>query len=160
MRLIDSSSSDGRLEIFHNGQWGTVCAPWPSWFNKSSATVVCRMLGFSSGTIYGLIYGEFTLDNGPIWLSYPHCKGNELSIFDCPMHHDMPIGSPWSGCNHRYDVGVSCQGQFGSGYIQTDGQTGRNPCKISITLSLNIVIFSIFFSQPTSPKARGHILPS
>jgi len=109
VRLIGPSSSTGRLEIFHNGQWGTVCAPWPSWFNKSSATVVCRMLGFSSGTIYGLIYGEFTLDNGPIWLSYPHCKGNELSIFDCPMHHDMPIGSPWSGCNHRYDVGVSCQ---------------------------------------------------
>ena len=137
MRLIGYSSSSGRLEIFHNGQWGTVCAPWSNWFDNRTATVVCRMLGFWSGTAY--YNATFGQGNGPIWLSDPNCRGNELSIFDCPMH-SWPIGSSWSGCHHGYDVGVSCQGQFGSCYVQTDGQTGRKTCKISITLSLNIVI--------------------
>ena len=139
IRLVNGTfPNEGRLEIFHNGQWGTVCAPWPYWFKDSSATVVCRMLGFENGTAH--YKAAFGPGNGPIWLSYPNCRGNELSIFDCPINQGYPIGSPWSGCNHGYDVGVSCQGQFGSCYVQTDGQTGRKTCKISITLSLNIVI--------------------
>ena len=37
---------EGRLEIFHNDQWGTICDD--SW-DSLDATVACRSLGFSSG---------------------------------------------------------------------------------------------------------------
>ena len=43
MRLVDGSTvSEGRLEICHNGQWGTICNQ--GW-TDSRATQVCSRLG-------------------------------------------------------------------------------------------------------------------
>ena len=33
----------GRVEIYHDGQWGTICR---TFFNDMAASVVCRMLGY------------------------------------------------------------------------------------------------------------------
>jgi len=43
-RLVGSNtSSEGRLEVYHNGTWGTVC---DGGFSDTAARVVCNMLGF------------------------------------------------------------------------------------------------------------------
>ena len=45
MRLIGGSlPSEGRVEIQHNGIWGTVC---DQGFQKTDADVLCDMLGFN-----------------------------------------------------------------------------------------------------------------
>ena len=45
LRLVSgNSSSSGRLEIFKNGLWGTVCG---TQFDKADADVACRQLGYN-----------------------------------------------------------------------------------------------------------------
>jgi len=46
LRLVGGSQSDeGRLEVYHNGVWGTVC---DDRFDDTSASVACFSLGFGS----------------------------------------------------------------------------------------------------------------
>lgn len=56
MRLVmavaaaDGSAKYGRLEVFHRGGWGTVCADsTPNRFVQRDSDVVCRQLGFQEG---------------------------------------------------------------------------------------------------------------
>lgn len=43
VRLIGSEFEKGRLEIYHNGVWGTVC---DDDFEAQDAQVTCMALGF------------------------------------------------------------------------------------------------------------------
>ncbi|XP_075185912.1 scavenger receptor cysteine-rich type 1 protein M130-like [Anomaloglossus baeobatrachus] len=70
----------GRVEIYHNGRWGTICDN--SW-DKADADVVCKQLGCGSAAkatteaYYGREYNDKWLDN-------VECKGNETHILNCP----------------------------------------------------------------------------
>ena len=91
--------SSGRVEVYHNGEWGTVC---DDGWDTADATVVCRQLGFySSGYAYGSAhYGQGT---GPIWLSKLSCIGNEPNLTDCTQ---TIVGT--KNCTHSNDAGVDC----------------------------------------------------
>ena len=50
VRLVDGPSAyEGRVEICHSKQWGTICNRY--WDNLE-AKVVCRQLGFTAAGIY------------------------------------------------------------------------------------------------------------
>lgn len=52
IRLVGGGGPwEGRVEVMHNGQWGTVC---DTGFGNEEAQVVCKMLGFRDG--YGITY--------------------------------------------------------------------------------------------------------
>lgn len=42
MRLVGGSNTQGRLEVLHDGIWGTVC---DDYFSTEAARVACKMLG-------------------------------------------------------------------------------------------------------------------
>lgn len=102
LRLVNGSSRcSGRVEIFHDQQWGTVCDD--RWSSKH-AEVVCRELGcgvpLKAHT--KAFYGQGT---GPIWLDDVNCQGTEAALREC-------TASAWghNNCNHREDAGVECAG--------------------------------------------------
>ena len=57
VRLVGGVDSNrGRLEVHHNGTWGTVCGDY---FNDSDARVICNMLGF--GYAYNMSHKKVSL---------------------------------------------------------------------------------------------------
>ncbi|RDD43367.1 Deleted in malignant brain tumors 1 protein [Trichoplax sp. H2] len=100
IRLVNGNGySSGRVEIYHNGVWGTVC---DDNFGISNAIVICRQLGFSSAANYSCC-AQYGQGSGTIWLDNVSCSGSESSISSC--NHNS-----WGShnCGHSEDVGVAC----------------------------------------------------
>ncbi|XP_054422076.1 macrophage scavenger receptor types I and II [Pteronotus mesoamericanus] len=100
VRLVDGSGPhEGRVEIFHNGQWGTVC---DDHWELRGGLVVCRSLGYRGvQTVHK--EANFGQGTGPIWLSEVYCFGRESSIEECKIRQ-------WGvrTCSHKEDAGVTC----------------------------------------------------
>uniref|UniRef100_A0A8C6VI68 SRCR domain-containing protein n=1 Tax=Naja naja TaxID=35670 RepID=A0A8C6VI68_NAJNA len=102
VRLMNGKNRcQGRLEIFHNGNWGTVCDD--SW-DLQDAKVVCRQLACGE-VMEATNEAYFGQGTGNILLENVQCKGNESSIEKCSnsgwgIHH----------CDHKEDAGVICSG--------------------------------------------------
>ncbi|NXX59900.1 DMBT1 protein, partial [Scopus umbretta] len=91
----------GRVEVFHNKQWGTIC---DDGWDLNDAAVVCRQLGCGMAVSAPGLSG-FGQGSGPIWLDGVSCRGTEATLTECPA-------KPWSHhtCNHVEDAGVVCSG--------------------------------------------------
>uniref|UniRef100_A0A3B5MJW2 SRCR domain-containing protein n=1 Tax=Xiphophorus couchianus TaxID=32473 RepID=A0A3B5MJW2_9TELE len=106
VRLVGSRSDGyctGRVEIYHNGEWGTVCDD--GWDNND-ANVVCKQLGCGPPFIVhaSAYFGEGT---GKIWLDDVGCSGNEKSLSEC--YHR---GFGTHNCEHVEDAGVTCYRKY------------------------------------------------
>ena len=106
VRLAEGSSyNEGRVEVYYNGEWGTVC---DDGWDDIDAGVVCRQLGFGSlGTAIGL--ADFGQGSGSIWLDGVSCSGDELTLANCG-HLGVNVTR---SCAHSEDAGVRCFGGQG-----------------------------------------------
>jgi len=101
LRIVDGAApNEGRLELFFNNQWGTVC---DDLWDINDAAVACRQLGYP-GAVRALYLGEVVDGTGPILLDDVQCVGTEDKLLDCT--HRLPTGT--HNCIHFEDAGVQC----------------------------------------------------
>ena len=96
---------EGRLEVFHNGTWGSVCSSsvYGSGINNAAARLVCNMLGFGHKG-RPIRYNRGLYAPGQTWLNSIRCNGTEKRISEC-VHSGWGIGQ----CSNSEGLqGVSC----------------------------------------------------
>nr|XP_038027588.1 antigen WC1.1-like [Anas platyrhynchos] len=117
VRLVDGAGRcAGRVEIYYQGRWGTVCDD--AW-DLADAAVVCHQLG-CGGALEAAGSARFGEGSGQIWLDGVNCSGAEAALWDCPAEawgqHD---------CGHKEDVGVVCSEFMALRLENSDGCSGR-----------------------------------
>ena len=103
VRLVNGPTSyEGRVEVYYNGEWGTVC---DDGWDLNDAQVVCRQLGFDLAidVIDATVSAYYGQGSGQIWLGNVNCVGNESTVVNCS--HD---GWGNYSCSHGEDAGVKC----------------------------------------------------
>lgn len=126
-----SHRREGRVELFYDEEWGTMCYHgnsegyvFSTLATIDTAHVVCRQLGYpnalmlTSSAVYGLGTGLVILE--------PWCEGNETRIerchhfgwqqyFDCTnimsLRYCFQDAVYSRRCDHSDDIGVECAGE-------------------------------------------------
>ncbi|XP_066854930.1 antigen WC1.1-like [Anser cygnoides] len=107
LRLVDGGGRcAGRVEVKHEGEWGSVCSYDFDWDHRG-AGVVCRQLGCGE-VARASPYAPFGQGKGRIWLHPIFCLGTEATLEECPH-----FGWGQHFCGHQWDVGVTCTGEEG-----------------------------------------------
>jgi len=100
IRLMNGATENqGRVEVFVEGEWGTVC---DDSFSILDAKVICKMLGYP-GAVIARSRAYYGRGEGRIWVDQLGCTGEEDNMFDCPMNK---LGD--HNCKHSEDAGVEC----------------------------------------------------
>jgi len=92
--------SRGRVEVYIDGEWGTVC---DDGWGSPAAAVVCRQLGFPHAVRASkkAEFGEGT--SLRILLDDVQCFGEEKTLLEC-AHAEVGTHN----CSHEEDAGVVC----------------------------------------------------
>ena len=101
---VTDHRNEGRVEVYYNGEWGTVCHNgFPNFDNDR---VICRELGYSDARLTTeLLWFGNASDDQPILMSDVLCSGRENTILDCFLYSwEAPFYCP----GHSQDMAVSC----------------------------------------------------
>ena len=125
LRLVDGTMTDpgnnddpseGRLEVFYNGEWCTICDDY--WgHTDDNQDVVCRQLGFVGGSVedherFRNSYFPPGTRDQTIALDNVNCRGSESNLLDCPNR-----GWGVHDCRHFEDVGIRCIQNSAGAYV-------------------------------------------
>lgn len=83
IRLVGANSTvEGRVEILHDGSWGTIC---DDNFDMNDAHVVCRQLKLGTA-LEARTRAKYGQGTGKIWIDDLQCIGVEKNVKDCRMN--------------------------------------------------------------------------
>ncbi|XP_041475665.1 deleted in malignant brain tumors 1 protein-like [Lytechinus variegatus] len=92
----ESNKAEGRVEIFYDGSWETLCE---NWWDENDAKVVCAMMGFHV-VVDVTRSTRFSRGSGDIFRV--DCWGTVENLDECPF-----VGITTS-CEHHMDAGAIC----------------------------------------------------
>ncbi|KAF1456578.1 Antigen WC1.1, partial [Spheniscus mendiculus] len=103
LRLENSDGCSGRLQVFYNGTWGSVCS---NSMTLKTVSLACKELGCGDRGILEtrLPYGRVS---GPAWLDRVECGERNSSFWQCPS-------APWDpqSCDDlRDEAHITCTGR-------------------------------------------------
>ncbi|XP_046141163.1 protein bark beetle isoform X2 [Osmia bicornis bicornis] len=105
IRLVDGPTpSEGRLELFHRGQWRAVCTNSRNW-TRADLETACRQLGFQGGRWWSWIDRQWPAKPRLLY-EQPGCRGTETSLTSCEKWSDRQLGG--GVCDYHPDLGISC----------------------------------------------------
>ena len=121
LQLVDDDGptvDEGRLEVFHKGEWGTVCDDRLDNANNIAPQKACQFMGYATGE--WVQRDEITPTIGvapssqPIWLDDVRCFAapgdNRNGTPPTKLHHCYHAGWGLNNCTHDEDVHLSCSG--------------------------------------------------
>ncbi|XP_072017981.1 uncharacterized protein [Amphiura filiformis] len=94
----------GRVEVEHNGQWGTICN---TGWDVNDANVVCKQLGYQGATSTYDVTSDSDITNiaRTVWYQNVQCDGTENNLSQCAKTIFDGIDA---ACTNRQDVAVTC----------------------------------------------------
>ncbi|NXW10321.1 C163A protein, partial [Fregetta grallaria] len=104
LRLENSDGCSGRLQVFYNGTWGSVCS---NSMTPKAVSLACKELGCGDRGYLEtrLPYGRVS---GLAWLDRVECGERNSSFWQCPS-------APWDpqSCEDlRDEIHITCNGNF------------------------------------------------
>eukprot|EP00057_Strongylocentrotus_purpuratus_P034560 XP_795735.3 PREDICTED: neurotrypsin [Strongylocentrotus purpuratus] len=111
-RLVDGSSdAHGRVEVYYQGIWGTVCK---NGWNKDAADVVCMGSGYDEASKTSV--NDVPVGTGMILLEGLDCIGWERSLRSCDSK-----GWGVHNCTHKDDIAIKCRNKSFLSWLQITG---------------------------------------
>ena len=119
LRLVDDdgpTAAEGRLEVFHQGEWGTVCDDRLDNRGNIAPQKACQFMGYATGewvprgSIANMSVAPTTQ---PIWLDDVRCFAGSNHWKGAPpeaLNHCYHAGWSNNNCTHVEDVHLSCSG--------------------------------------------------
>jgi hypothetical protein len=130
-------SNEGRVEVYCNGQWGTIC---DDEFGENEAKLICRQLGYSNFANFDHITNLAGNETQPIWMDYITCGDSPVCLNDCQQ---CP-STEYHDCHHLEDVTIECSNDLLPS-LNTDGT-----CRLMISPDSSSTIHAVASTTATT----------
>ena len=104
------SHNEGRLEIFHDDEWGTVC---DDFFGRRDAKVACKQMDYTGAAAF--LTDVAVAPGRQFWLDDVNCVGDEAKLTECFYNSNVRNSSSrtspqwgFANCIPSEQVGVRC----------------------------------------------------
>ena len=164
LRLVDGQvAHEGRLEMFHGDEWGTIC---DDYWTEEDAAVACRQLGYAGAerTFLRSAFGG-AASGVPVWLDDVLCTRTEARLIDCPRAGNQAVGAHNCSRGHTEDAGVRCVAEPAPGtdgfpvFRMPDGVEYERGASATVTPGTTTVRYTVRLSRAPAnlPPLSRHV---